>query len=103
MKICILGLGYIGLPTAALFATHGHEVVGIDINKNIVETVNKGITPFDEPGLSELLQEAITSKNLIAKTEVEEANVFIIAVPTPLDKEMKMAERKKYIQRQRSH
>ena len=94
MKICILGLGYIGLPTAALFSTHGHEVVGIDINKNIVETANKGITPFDEPGVSELLQEAITSKNLIAKTEVEEADVFIIAVPTPLDKEMKMAELK---------
>jgi len=94
MKICILGLGYIGLPTAALFSTHGHEVVGIDINKNIVETANKVITPFDEPGLSELLQEAITSKNLIAKTEVEEADVFIIAVPTPLDKEMKMAELK---------
>ena len=94
MKICILGLGYIGLPTAALFATHGHEVVGIDINKNIVESLNKGITPFDEPGLPELLQKATKSKNLIAKTEVEEADVFIIAVPTPLDKEMKMAELK---------
>ena len=94
MKICILGLGYIGLPTAALFATHGHEVVGIDINNNIVETVNKGITPFDEPELPELLQKAVKSKNLIAKTEVEEAEVFIIAVPTPLDKEMKMAELK---------
>ena len=94
MKICVLGLGYIGLPTAALFATHGHEVVGIDINKNIVESLNKGITPFDEPGLPELLQKATKSKNLIAKTEVEEANVFLIAVPTPLDKEMKMAELK---------
>ena len=94
MKICILGLGYIGLPTAALFATHGHEVVGIDINNNIVETVNKGITPFDEPELPELLEKATKSKNLAAKTEVEEADVFIIAVPTPLDKEMKMAELK---------
>ena len=94
MKICILGLGYIGLPTAALFATHGHEVVGMDINKNIVETVNKGITPFDEPGLPKLLEKATRSKNLIAKTQVEEADVFIIAVPTPLDKEMKMAELK---------
>ena len=94
MKISILGLGYIGLPTAALFATHGHEVVGIDVNKNIVETINKGITPFDEPELPELLQNAISSKNLIAKTQVEEADVFIIAVPTPLDKEMKMAELK---------
>ena len=94
MKICILGLGYIGLPTAALFATHGHEVVGIDINKNIVETVNKGIAPFDEHGLPELLEKATRSKNLIAKTEVEEGDVFIIAVPTPLDKEMKIADLK---------
>jgi len=94
MKICILGLGYIGLPTAALFATHGHEVVGVDTNKNIIKTINKGITPSDEPGLSKLLEKAISSKNLIAKTEVEESNVFIIAVPTPLDKEMKMAELK---------
>ena len=97
MKICVLGLGYIGLPTAALFATHGHEVVGIDINKNIVETVNKGITPFDEPELPELLEKATKSKNLAAKTEVEKANAFIIAVPTPLDKEMKMAKLKHVI------
>ncbi|NQE54440.1 UDP-N-acetyl-D-mannosamine dehydrogenase [ANME-1 cluster archaeon GoMg3.2] len=94
MKICILGLGYIGLPTAALFATHGHEVVGIDINNNAVETVNKGITPFDEPELPELLEKVTKSKNLTAKTEVEEADVFIIAVPTPLNKEMKMADLK---------
>ena len=93
-KICLLGLGYIGLPTAALFATHMHKVVGIDINKNIVETINKGITPFDEPILSESLEKAIMSKNLIAKTEVEVADVFIIAVPTPLNKEMKLAELK---------
>jgi UDP-N-acetyl-D-mannosaminuronic acid dehydrogenase len=92
MKICLLGLGYIGLPTAALFATHGHEVVGTDINKNVVETINKGITRFDEPELSELLENAIVSENFRAKTEVEEADVFIIAVPTPLDKEMKMAD-----------
>ena len=94
MKICILGLGYIGLPTAALFTTHGHEVVGIDVNKNIVDSINEGITPFDEPELPELLEKATKSKNLAAKTEVEEADVFIIAVPTPLDKEMKMADLK---------
>ena len=94
MKICVLGLGYIGLPTALLFATHRHEVVGIDINKSIVETINKGITPFDEPELPSLLEEATRNKNLVAKTDVEDANVFIIAVPTPLDKEMKMAELK---------
>ena len=94
MKICVLGLGHIGLPMAALFATNGYEVVGIDINKNIVESINKGVAPFEEPGLPELLEEVIKSKSLIAKTEVEEADVFIIAAPTPLDKEMKIAELK---------
>ena len=92
MKICVLGLGYIGLPAAALFATHGCEVVGIDINKSIVESINRGVMPFDERGLLELLERAIRSKNLVAKTEVEDADAFIIAVPTPLDTEMKMAE-----------
>jgi len=94
MKICVLGLGYIGLPAAALFATHGCEVVGIDINKSIVESINRGMMPFDERGLPELLERAIRPKNLVAKTEVEDADAFIIAVPTPLDKEMKMAELK---------
>lgn len=88
MKICVLGLGYIGLPTAALFATHCHKVVGVDINKNIVDRINEGIAPFDEPGLPELLEKAVSSKNLVAKTEVEVSDVFLIAVPTPLDKEM---------------
>lgn len=92
MKICVLGLGYIGLPAATLFATHGCEVVGVDINKSIVESINRGMMPFDERGLPELLERAIRSKNLVAKTEVEDADAFIIAVPTPLDKEMKMAE-----------
>lgn len=92
MKICVLGLGYIGLPAAALFATHGCKVVGVDINESIVESINKGMVPFDERGLPELLERAIRSKNLVAKTEVEDADAFIIAVPTPLDKEMKMAE-----------
>jgi UDP-N-acetyl-D-mannosaminuronic acid dehydrogenase len=93
-KICLLGLGYIGLPTASLFATHGYKVVGVDINESIVKTVNEGKAPFDEQGLLESLQNAISSKNFIAKTKVEYADVFLIAVPTPLDKETKMAELK---------
>ena len=92
MKICVLGLGYIGLPTATLFATHGHDVVGVDIEKNVVENINKGIPPFEEPGFLEILKKAIESKRIIAKTVVEESDVFIIAVPTPLDKGVKMAD-----------
>jgi UDP-N-acetyl-D-mannosaminuronic acid dehydrogenase len=94
MKLCVLGLGYIGLPTAALFATHGHQVVGIDINRNIVECVNRKEPPFEESGLSELIDAAVSSGALVAKTEVEEADAFIIAVPTPLNKEMRMADLK---------
>lgn len=94
MKICVLGLGYIGLPTAALFAAHGHNVVGVDINKGIIDSIKEGIAPFDEPGLQKLLEMAIASKNFIAKTEAEESDVFLIATPTPLDKATKMAELK---------
>jgi len=92
MKICVLGLGYIGLPTAILFATHGHEVVGVDVNKRIIETINNNKMPFEENRLEVLFKEAINKKCFTARTEVEEADVFLIAVPTPLDKEMKMAD-----------
>ena len=92
MKICILGLGYIGLPTACLFANANHEVVGIDINKEIIKKLNRGELPFEEEGLEELFEKA--SPNMRFKTEVEVADVFVIAVPTPLDKEMKMADLK---------
>jgi len=92
MKICVLGLGYIGLPTACLFASVDHEVVGIDINQEIIEKLNQGKLPFEEKGLEELFEKA--SQNMRFKAEVEESDVFIIAVPTPLDKEMKMAELK---------
>ena len=92
MKICVLGLGYIGLPTAVLFATHGHEVVGVDINKKVVEKLNKGEAPFFESGLNELLNK--TNGNFIAKTNVEKADVFLISVPTPLEKSVMVADLK---------
>jgi UDP-N-acetyl-D-mannosaminuronic acid dehydrogenase len=77
---------------AVLLATHGHKVIGIDIDRNVVQRINKGETPFDEPGLLDLLRSAIESGDLIARTDVEKANVFIIAVPTPLNKRIKKAE-----------
>ncbi|MCL0072920.1 nucleotide sugar dehydrogenase [Dehalococcoidia bacterium] len=91
-RICVFGLGYMGLPTACLFANANHEVIGIDINQEVVERLAKGELPFKEKGIEELFSEALS--NMRFKTEVGEANVFIIAVPTPLDKEMKMAELK---------
>ena len=92
MRLCLLGLGYIGLPTAALFAANGHEVVGVDINKTIVDKLNDGISPFDEPGLDELLIKA--RGKLTASTEVVDSDVFLIAVPTPLENSVKVADLK---------
>lgn len=92
MKICVLGLGYIGLPTALLFANNGHEVIGVDINEKVVEKLNEGKMPFDESGLDDLLIKAKGS--FIAKTKVTEADAFLIAVPTPLDKHVKISDLK---------
>ena len=57
MKICVLGLGYIGLPTALLFAQK-YEVIGVDVNREVVDKLNNGETPFDEPGLDDLFEKA---------------------------------------------
>lgn len=83
-KICVLGLGYIGLPTAAMFATHGFEVVGIDVNEQVVRTLNNGDIHIHEPGLKTLVQAALKSGNLRVTCELEPAEAFIIAVPTPI-------------------
>jgi len=83
-KICVLGLGYIGLPTASMFATHGFQVVGVDVNERVVETLNNGEVHIHEPGLKTLVQAALKSGNLRVASEPEPADVFIIAVPTPL-------------------
>ena len=82
-KICVIGLGYIGLPTATTFAKHGIHVLGVDINESIVKTLNEGKLHIHEAGLPEALSEAIQSKKFRASTKVEEADAFIIAVPTP--------------------
>ena len=82
-KICILGLGYIGLPTASTFAVNGLNVLGVDINPNIVATLQKGDIHIHEPGLREVVAQAIQSGNLTFSTQPQAADVFYIAVPTP--------------------
>lgn len=81
--ICVLGLGYIGLPTAAMFATHGFQVVGVDVNESVLATLNSGDIHIHEPGLKELVHQALVSKSLRVSGQTEQAEVFIIAVPTP--------------------
>ncbi|HDR7531713.1 nucleotide sugar dehydrogenase [Bacillus sp. AY1-10] len=83
MKVCVVGLGYIGLPTAAMFAKHGAEVVGVDINQHVVEKLNEGAIHIEEPGLGEVVRETVRKRKLTVSLEVVEADVFIIAVPTP--------------------
>ena len=90
-KICVLGLGYIGLPTASTFATHGLRVVGVDVNENVVNTLKNGFLHIHEPGLQTLVRAAIGSGNLSISNQPELADAFIIAVPTPF-KEGKKAD-----------
>ena len=82
-RICVIGLGYIGLPTAILFALKGFKVLGFDINPLIVKNINKGKTHIVEKDLDKSLREVIKNKSFIAKTEPSEAEIFIISVPTP--------------------
>lgn len=82
-KICVIGLGYIGLPTASTFAMNGVNVLGVDINPTIIETLNRGEIHIHEPGLPKIFADVVQSGKFKAATKPEEADVFIIAVPTP--------------------
>ncbi len=82
--IAVIGLGYIGLPTAVVFANCGKRVLGVDINERIVNDINLGKAHIQEPDLDMALQCAVQNKRLSAALQVEPADVFIIAVPTPL-------------------
>lgn len=82
-KVSVIGLGYVGLPTAAIIASRGINVTGVDVNSQTVETINKGEIHIVEPDLDILVRSAVTSGNLRATTTPEPADAFIIAVPTP--------------------
>ncbi|HUG35037.1 MAG TPA: NAD(P)-binding domain-containing protein, partial [Anaerolineales bacterium] len=82
-KICVIGLGYIGLPTASMFATHGLKVHGVDVNPHVIETLSRGEIHIHEPGLREVVEKAIQNGNLTISDKPVEADAFIIAVPTP--------------------
>ena len=81
----VIGLGYIGLPTALMMASHGVEVIGTDYNKEIVDTLNAGKTTFKEDGLDELFQNAVKA-GIKFTTEYQNTDVYIVSVPTPYDK-----------------
>ena len=83
--INVIGLGYIGLPTALMLATHGVEVVGTDYNKELVATLNAGKTTFKEKGMDELFQNALEA-GIKFTTEYQMTDIYIVSVPTPYDK-----------------
>lgn len=81
--VCVIGLGYIGLPTAALLASSGYDVFGVDLNSFVVETINKGQIHIVEPDLDAFVRSAVAAGKLKASTQPSAADVFIICVPTP--------------------
>ncbi len=98
MKICVIGLGYIGLPTSVVFANNGVNVVGVDTNKKVVDTLNRGEIHIEEPGLAEITKKVIKEGIFKASLEVEEADVFIIAVPTPNSHDKYLSCELKYVE-----
>lgn len=83
MKICVIGLGYIGMPTSVMFAHHGCEVIGVDVSEYVVSNLNEGKIVIEEPGLGELAKQCVKDGSLRGSTTPELADTFIIAVPTP--------------------
>tara|TARA_R110001632_G_scaffold232467_1_gene373354 strand:+ start:9101 stop:10315 length:1215 start_codon:yes stop_codon:yes gene_type:complete len=83
IEVVTIGLGYIGLPTSALIAKHGTYVLGVDINQNIVDTINQGKIHIVEPDLDEIVSEAVSKGYFKASTKASTAQVYLIVVPTP--------------------
>jgi len=82
-NICVFGLGYIGLPTAAMFAHHGANVIGVDINQHAVDTINQGKIHIVEPGLEAIVKQSVDKGNLKASLTPVHSDAYLIAVPTP--------------------
>ncbi len=87
-SICVIGIGYVGLPTAAMFASKGHRVVGYDLNEKAVNALNKGEIIIEEPGLGDLVKQVVAKGQLTAQTTCpDDCDVYIIAVPTPINED----------------
>jgi UDP-N-acetyl-D-mannosaminuronic acid dehydrogenase len=85
-NVCVVGLGYIGLPTAAIIARSGSQVLGVDVTQSVVDTINRGEIHIEEVDLDGLVHGVVSRGLLSASTTVSPADVFVIAVPTPFDK-----------------
>lgn len=86
-KLVVIGLGYIGLPTAVVFAQHGWQVTGVDVSPRVIDLVNSGKLPFVEEGLGSELAKVVNQGLLTATTETPSSDIYIISVPTPFEEE----------------
>lgn len=86
-KICIIGIGYIGLPTASMFAKHKYDVVGVDINEKVIKELNEGNITIEEPNLKDLVKDVTSKGFLKGSTKPCLADLFIISVPTPINED----------------
>lgn len=91
-KILVIGTGYVGLPLAIMLARAGYQVIGVDIEKNIVNAINEGVVNLVEEDIKKIFQEPKVRKNLCAQSSPSEADVFIISVPTPLNEKKRIAD-----------
>lgn len=89
-SVCVVGLGYIGLPTAAFIASKGIKVTGVDVNAAFVESINRGEVPFVEPGFDVMLKKVVDEGLLVAQSKQIEADAYIVCVPTPFADDYKV-------------
>src|SRR5690625_3670435 len=83
-KVAVLGLGYIGLPTAAMFSSHGIKVLGVDVDEDVCNTINNGGVHIEEPFLADIIKEQVSLGMLKCRNELLPSDAFIVAVPTPI-------------------
>lgn len=87
MKVCVIGLGYIGLPTAAILAKNGHQVLGMDVKPEVLDFVREKGAPREEPGLADLVLEVLENGSLRLASSAESSDVFILCLPTPINQD----------------
>ena len=90
LRVCVIGIGRIGLPTALSFAKSGLDTIGVDINENLVRDINSGIFPLkDEPGYEEIFHNVLENKKFSATTKIDQAvpnsDLILLSLPTPMD------------------
>jgi UDP-N-acetyl-D-mannosaminuronic acid dehydrogenase len=85
-KICVMGMGYIGLPTACMLANNGYDVLGVDVDNDIINKLSNGQLHIEEPDLGVIFQKAFSAQKLKVSSMVEKSDIYIIAVPTPVNK-----------------